>query len=244
MKKIVFTLNILLAFCFSNTTIINVDKPDNLNQTIYKNTIETPFGFSVDLQGYENVIWIDDSKKLRTIALSSSTTNNTLWLSTYPFGIPLVGKRDIYQESEFLSEITNPTDNTTIVFYGNSTFYAYELSDGYKAYMFASMYNDDILASIFQNSKFVISFFLDSNDKKIIENILYSIKQINTLFFKKNYLKNIKILYDNGNLQRALLYSSAYYIYDKNDKENLNFLNKIIDKIVLTMVLMKNDINE
>jgi hypothetical protein len=243
-KKIVFMLNILLVFCFANTTIINIDKPVNLNQTIYKNTIETPFGFSIDLQGYEQVIWIDNSKKLRSIALSSSTANNTLWLSTYPFGVPLVVKKDIYKESEFLSEITNPTDNVTIVFYDNSTFYVYELSNGYKAYVVTSMHNNDILASIFQNSKFVASFFIDSNDKKIIENILYSLKQINILFPKKDYLKNIKILYDNGNLQRALLYSSIYYLYDIDNRENINFLNKIIDKIVLTMVLIKNDINE
>jgi hypothetical protein len=245
MKKIFLIFLLFCSYAYpSNKSIVHIPKPTNINQKEYRNVIELPFGFSADWQGYENIIWIYNSKELSSIALADSNTNDMLWIATYPLGMPLVGKRDIYQESEFLSEMTNPTDNTTIVFYGNSTFSVYELNDDYKAYVLTSVHDNDVLASIFLNSKFIVSFFLDSNDRKTIENILYSIRKIDTSFSKENYLKNIKKLYDNGNLQRALLYSSAYYIHDKNDKENIKLLNKITDKIILNTANIKSEINE
>jgi hypothetical protein len=244
MKKLLLFL-LSSSYIYSlNQSIVYISKPANINQMVYDNMIELPFGFSVDLHRYDNVIWMYDSEKLRSVALSNYDTNDTLWLGTYPFGVPLVGKRDIYQESEFLSEITKPTDNVTIALYGNSTFYVYKLNDGYKAYVVASGRYDDILAAIFRDSKFIVSFFLDRNDKKTIENILYSIKQNDKLFSKENYLKNIRRLHDNSNLQRALLYSSVYYIYDKNDNENRKLFNKITNEIILSIARIKNEINE
>jgi hypothetical protein len=243
MKKLLFTLNICLVFCFANTTIININKPTDLNQTIYKNIIETPFGFSIDLQYYNNVIWISNISDIHSIILSDCG-GNRLILNDYPFGVPLGENLNIYNEKEFIAEIQNPTSEMFKAFYSNSTFYIHELNDGYKAYISTSTFNDDILASVFQNSKFIVSFFLDSNDKKIIENILYSIRRVNTPFSKENYLKNIKKLYDNGNLQKALLYSSIYYVYDKNNKKNKELLNKITDKIIFDMAYIKSSINE
>jgi hypothetical protein len=242
MKKMILYF-MFCSFIFANTTIIDVLMPHNAKQVTYHNMVELPFGFSVDLQHYDNVVWISKMHTMHSVILSDSD-DNRLILGDYPFGIPLVGKRDIYQESEFLSEITNPTDNATIVFYDNSTFYVYELNDGYKAYVVTSMHNNDILASIFRDSKFIVSFFLDRNDKKTIENILYSIGQNDKPFSKENYHKKTKELYMNDSLQKALLYSSTYYIYDKNDKENKKLLNKILNKIILNIAYIKNDINE
>ncbi|MDR1614781.1 MAG: hypothetical protein LBS26_04340 [Campylobacteraceae bacterium] len=239
MKKIVFMLNILLVFCFANTTIINIDKPANLNQTIYKNTIETPFGFSIDLQGYEHVTFISNSKtlSLQTLFLTNIYKDSLISFEINP--LTAMNRKNLYDEKEFVSEITNPTDNATIFFYANSTIYTYNLHDNYKAYVIISdRYNDEMKVAIFKDSKFIISLWIDNNDRKILEDLLYSVKQNTKVYSKKDYW-----LLDLENLQMSLLHSSLYYIYDPEDEENIKFLNRILDTIGSYIFHIKNEIN-
>jgi hypothetical protein len=239
MKKIVFTLNILLAFCFSNTTIINIDKPDNLNQTIYKNTIETPFGFSIDLQGYEHVAFISNSKilSLQSLFLTNIHKDSLVTFEINP--LTAINSKNLYDEKNFISEITNPTDNATIFLYANSTIYTYNLNDNYKAYVIISgRYNDEMKAAVFKDSKFVISLWTNNNDRKILEDLLYSIRQNTRVYSKKDYW-----LLDLESLQMSLLHSSLYYIYDPKDEENIKFLNRVLDTIGSYIFHIKNEIN-
>lgn len=239
MKKILFTLNILLVFCSANTTIINIDKPADLNQTIYKNIVETPFGFSVDLQGYEHVTFISNSKILSLQSLILTNIHKSSFMTFEMKPLIAVKNRNLYNEKEFASEITNPTDNMTIFFYANSTIYTYNLNDNYKAYVVVSeRYNNEMKVAIFKDSKFVVSLWIDKNDRKIIEDLLYSIRQNKKAYSKKNYW-----LLDLENLQMSLLHSSLYYIYDPKDEENIKFLNRTLDAIGSYISHIKNEIN-
>jgi hypothetical protein len=238
MKKLLFTLNVLLVCCFANTTIINIDKPADLNQTVYKNMIETPFGFSVDLQGYEHVMFITNSKilSLQTLFLANIHENSYIAFEMKP--LTVMNNRNLYDEKEFVSEITNPTDNATIIFYTNSILYTYNLNDNYKAYIVISEKYDEMKIAIFKDSKFVVSFFAYKGDRKIIEDLLYSIRQNTKAYSKKDYW-----LLDLGSLQKSLLHSSLYYIYDPNDEENIKFLNRTLDRIGSYIFNTKDEIN-
>ncbi|MDR2790148.1 MAG: hypothetical protein LBB59_04165 [Campylobacteraceae bacterium] len=239
MKKIVFIFNILLAFCFSNTTIINIDKPANLNQTIYKNMIETPFGFSVDLQGYEHVAFISNSETLPLQTLFLTNIHKDSFISFEINPLTALNRKNLYDENNFVSEITNPTDNATIFFYANSTIYTYNLNDNYKAYVIMSdKYNDEMKAAIFKDSKFVISLWTNDSDRKTIENLLHSIRKNTKAYSKKDYW-----FLDLENLQMSLLHSSLYYIYNPKDEENIKFLNRVLDIIGSYIFHIKNEIN-
>jgi hypothetical protein len=246
MKKIVCIFLIFNFFAYSkNNNIIYIPKLTSTNQTICNNTIELPFGFSVDLQHHNSVVWISKISDISDIysVILSDYDDNRLILTNYPFAVPLGENLNIYDEDKFIAEIQNPISEVFKVFYENSTFYAYELNNNYTAYVSTSTVNDDMLASIFKNHKFIVSFFIDSKNKKMFENILYSIRQNDKSFSKNNYIKEIKELYENDNLQKALLYSSIYYLYDKNNKRNLELLNKIIIGINFRIEYIKKAID-
>ncbi|MDR0580275.1 MAG: hypothetical protein LBG21_06700 [Campylobacteraceae bacterium] len=246
MKKIFLIFLLFCSFTYSsNQSIIYVSKPANINQANYRNMISLPFGFSVDLQEYTYVIYLGKNLNAPNIILSDIKNNNLLSLEKYPFGNPSKIKIDFENEDKFLSEIKNKTSPLINNLYANSTTYIYELSNNYTAYCINSArFSDEWKVVIFKNSKYIITLNFAEETQNNIENILYSIRQNNEPFLEDDYIKKIKELYRNDSLQRALLHSSIYYLYDLYNKENLNLLNKIIDKIVLTMVLIKNDISE